>query len=99
MRLVVLICLVGCASGCERSESSRPLYALLLNGGSTPKQNYSSHVAHLTKMQALLQRAGVNAGQVSVFASDGAARAADLVTAFPAQGEAAWLLEGTTLEC
>ncbi len=73
------------------------VFALLVNGGGSPDQNYASHVDHLRGVLERLARAGVPPARITVLASDGADPAAD-VAAKDAPPAGAALLTGTAFE-
>ena len=58
-------------------------HALLINGGGSPEGNFSSHLAHLRQMHALLLASGVPADHITVFDSDGADPAPDMAVHVP----------------
>jgi thiol-disulfide isomerase/thioredoxin len=72
------------------------VHALLINGGGSPDDNFSSHLAHLRQMLALLGRAGVPQDRITVLNADGPDPAADMVVR-DADPEGADLLAGTPL--
>jgi thiol-disulfide isomerase/thioredoxin len=72
------------------------LHALLINGGGSPEDNFSSHLAHLRQMLALLAGAGVPPGQITVLNADGGDPAPDMVVREP-EPEGFELLAGTPL--
>lgn len=73
------------------------LHAVLINGGGERRGNYYSHLVHLRALLGVLERAGVPAANVSVFASDGEDPAPDLaIRELRPEGES-WLLDGTRL--
>ena len=54
------------------------LHAVLINGGGERRGNYYSHLVHLRALLGVLERAGVPAPNISIFASDGEDPAPDL---------------------
>jgi thiol-disulfide isomerase/thioredoxin len=54
-------------------------HALLINGGGSPDDNFSSHNAHLRQMLALLGKAGVGGDRVTVLNADGPNPADDML--------------------
>src|SRR5262249_20119243 len=80
-----------------RSDPGR-VWALLLSGGAERNVNYQSHVIHLESMVGWLERSGVPAEHITIFASDGEDPGADLaVRELRPKGEVD-LLDGTNLE-
>src|SRR5437762_2563343 len=72
------------------------LHALLINGGGSPDDNFSSHLAHLRQMLALLGKAGVPQSRITVLNADGPDPAEDMVVR-EADPEGIELLAGTQL--
>jgi thiol-disulfide isomerase/thioredoxin len=72
------------------------VHALLINGGGSPDDNFSSHLAHLRQMLALLGRAGVPQERITVLNADGPDPAGDMVVR-AADPEGSDLLAGTPL--
>lgn len=62
-----------------RDDSPRR-HALLLNGGGGRAANYASHVEHLKGVLAVLEKAGFDRRDITIFASDGENPAPDLAT-------------------
>ena len=69
-------------------------YALLINGGGSPRMNYLSHLHHLQDMAKELLRRGILADRIDVFSADGEDAKADLAAREP-EGHDRWLIEGT----
>jgi thiol-disulfide isomerase/thioredoxin len=96
-RLALALTLVALTPAPGRAaERAGSLHALLINGGGSPDDNFSSHLAHLKQMLALLERAGVAPAQTTVLNADGPDPAADMVVR-EAQPDGFELLAGTTL--
>jgi thiol-disulfide isomerase/thioredoxin len=71
-------------------------YVLMINGGGSPEDNFSSHLAHLKQMHALLLAAGVPADHVSIFNADGSDPAPDMAVHVPQPPDYVFL-EGTQI--
>jgi thiol-disulfide isomerase/thioredoxin len=69
-------------------------YALLINGGGSPRMNYLSHLHHLQDMAAELRSRGIPPERIAVFSADGEDAKADLAAREP-EAESQWLIEGT----
>jgi thiol-disulfide isomerase/thioredoxin len=92
-----LIALVAASSLPTRADPPRSsVHALLVNGGGSPEDNFSSHLAHLRQMLALLGKAGVPRQQITVLNADGPDPAADMAVR-GAEPEGIELLAGTEL--
>src|SRR5262249_49160144 len=74
------------------------LHVLIIDGGSTPAQNYQSHLLHVQQMAELVRRAGVQADHLTIFASDGANPGPDLAVRDVEPERDFWLLDGTRLD-
>jgi thiol-disulfide isomerase/thioredoxin len=109
LRFAATICslaVIGCGShgppwgrGQSAASASEPrLFAILLNGGGTPRTNYFSHARHVTEMYEALTDSGLDEARIEILASDGESRRPDLAVSKRATGQDAWLLEGTFLE-
>jgi thiol-disulfide isomerase/thioredoxin len=79
MRRMTSLIAVLLAALAAPDASPRPpaTHALLINGGGSPDDNFSSHLAHLRQMLALLGKAGVSGDRVTVLDADGADPAND----------------------
>lgn len=77
-------------------DKGRPAttYALLINGGGSPRINYLSHLHHLQDMAAELRSRGIPPERIAVFSADGEDAKPDLAAREP-ENEDQWLLEGT----
>jgi thiol-disulfide isomerase/thioredoxin len=69
-------------------------YALLINGGGSPRMNYLSHLHHLQDMAAELRGRGIPPERIAVFSADGEDSKADLAAREP-EADNQWLIEGT----
>ena len=99
--LLGLLLVQGCAtSGVGGRGAGGPpvIHALLLNGGGTPRSNFYSHVMHLSAMYQSLVGRGVDPRYIHVLSADGESTVPDLAVVRVADGQDAWLLEGTTLD-
>jgi thiol-disulfide isomerase/thioredoxin len=78
------------------AEKAKPAatYALLINGGGSPRMNYLSHLHHLQDMAAELRGRGIPPERIAVFSADGEDAKADLAAREPEE-ENQWLIEGT----
>lgn len=82
----------------DEKEAAPPpskTYALLINGGSSPKANFLSHLHHLQDMHATLVARGIPEKQILVFNADGERPAADLAQTREGVPSGWWLLAGT----
>jgi thiol-disulfide isomerase/thioredoxin len=79
-------------SGAFPAPQPGGLHALLINGGAGFESNYRSHLQHLERLLALLAKAGVEPGNISVFASDGTDPTPDLAVLDEKEPEDLWLL-------
>lgn len=98
--IVALIVWGGLAPGALADDTPAEAprtFALLLNGGASPRVNYLSHLHHLQEMHAALIARGVPADRIVIFSSDGEGEGADLVQRVEDAPEGWWLLEGTEL--
>jgi thiol-disulfide isomerase/thioredoxin len=73
-----------------------PPHVLMINGGGSPAENFSSHLAHLKQMHTLLLASGVPADRISVFNADGSDPAPDMAAHVPEPEHYAFL-SGTEL--
>jgi thiol-disulfide isomerase/thioredoxin len=71
-------------------------YALLINGGASPGQNYLSHFHHLQDMAAALRNRGIPPERIDVFSADGEDPKADLAVREPEPADR-WLIESTAV--
>jgi thiol-disulfide isomerase/thioredoxin len=69
-------------------------YALLINGGGSPRINYLSHLHHLQDMAAELRSRGIPPERIEVLSADGDDEKADLAAREPESSDQ-WLIEGT----
>jgi hypothetical protein len=95
--LATTSCRVRPAAPPPPADTTR-LYALLLNGGGLPAQNYQSHLLHVRELRAMLARMGVPDARVAVFSSDGSDPGQDVAVRQAQPEEEFWLLEGSRLE-
>ncbi len=72
-------------------------YALLLNGGASPRMNYLSHLHHLQDMMAELRSRGIPPERIEIFSADGEDEKPDLAAREP-EPKDQWLIEGTQAE-
>jgi hypothetical protein len=93
---LVLAAALGRPAQASEPAPRPAVHALLINGGGSPDDNFSSHLAHLRQMLALLGRAGVPQDQITVLNADGPDPAADMVVR-DADPDGADLLAGTPL--
>jgi thiol-disulfide isomerase/thioredoxin len=77
-------------------DKGRPpaTYAVLINGGASPRMNYLSHLHHLQDMAAELRSRGIPPERITVFSADGEDSKPDLAAREP-ENEDQWLIEGT----
>src|SRR4051794_29041404 len=92
MKKLILVLLLAGSS----ALAAPPPQVLMINGGGSPEENFSSHLAHLRQMHALLLQAGVPADHIAVFNADGPDPAPDMSVHVPAP-ENAVFLTGTDL--
>ncbi len=71
--------------------------ALLINGGSSRSHNYHSHLVHIRRLTELLLDSGVSRENISIFASDGQDKDADLALREPGIFDSYWLVENTKI--
>jgi hypothetical protein len=76
------------------AEPPHATYALLINGGGSPRTNYLSHLHHLQDMVTELTSRGIPAERIDVFSADGEDEKADLAAREP-EAKEQWLIEGT----
>ena len=67
-------------------------YALLINGGASPRMNYLSHLHHLQDMVAELRSRGIPPERIDVFSADGEDEKVDLAAREP-EAPDRWLIE------
>ena len=105
--LYLALLLIGLGSiGCEgrqfRAEEVLPpraeggpaeTFAVLINGGGTPRQNFQSHLLHVRELIELLVSRGIPEKRITVFSSDGTDPAPDLAVRMPEPEENFWLIE------
>lgn len=101
--LVVAALVLLASTSCRVRPAPPPadtthLYALLLNGGGLPAQNYQSHLLHVRELRAMLARMGVPDARIAVFSSDGSDPGQDVAVRQAQPEEEFWLLEGSRLE-
>ena len=100
--LVVAACLamslhVSANTPEPRSLELGTVYALLINGGQSAKNNALSHLHHLQDMVETLKRRGIPPERISIFSTDGDDPEVDLLVRRD-EDPGAWLLEGTRVE-
>jgi thiol-disulfide isomerase/thioredoxin len=101
--LVCALVFAVCASpsryfGAARTRAVARLHVLAIDGGSSPAENYQSHLLHVEQLLDVLARAGVPPRRIAIFSSDGADPAPDLAVRELQPETDFWLLEGTRLE-
>ncbi len=92
----VVAMLLAVRPALPEKDKGRPptTYALLINGGGSPRMNYLSHLHHLQDMAAELRSRGIPPERIDVFSADGEDTKADLAAREP-EDENQWLIEGT----
>lgn len=96
MRLLLLLLASLAQPPPAPGKTPARVHALLVNGGGSPDINFHSHLSHLEKLVALLDRAGIPRDRVTVLASDGDSPQPDLASS-DEQPEGFWLIEPTAL--
>jgi thiol-disulfide isomerase/thioredoxin len=96
LRLLVASLALTSTALAQEATRARPPQVLMINGGGSAEENYSSHLAHLQQMQALLLKSGVPAQNISVFNADGADPGPDMAVHVP-EPENFLFLDGTEL--
>ncbi len=98
VRCVPFIAAVAAATALALAAPPPPpppaTYALLINGGGSPRMNYLSHLHHLQDMAAQLRGRGIPPERIDVFSADGEDPKADLA-ARELEPPNRWLIEGT----
>jgi thiol-disulfide isomerase/thioredoxin len=92
---VVVLALAAHPALAEKDKAKpASTYALLINGGGSPRMNYLSHLHHLQDMAAELRSRGIPPERIAVFSADGEDAKSDLAAREP-EAENQWLIEGT----
>jgi len=71
------------------------LWAILVNGGRRPQENYQSHLLHIRQAVRIVANAGVAPERMAVFMSDGVDPTADVAVRSLNDARGAWRLIGT----
>lgn len=82
----------------RNAPSPEHFHVLMINGGSTPPQNYQSHLLHVRHLVDVLLAAGVPRGQITIFSADGPDPQPDVAVRETQPEPGFWLLAGTPLE-